>query len=35
MAIQLQAARLLTYWSASGLDRGERPDLQTGMLEPG
>jgi alkylation response protein AidB-like acyl-CoA dehydrogenase len=26
-------ARLLTYWSASGLDRGERSDLQTGMAK--
>jgi alkylation response protein AidB-like acyl-CoA dehydrogenase len=33
MATQLQAARLLTYWSASGLDRGERSDLQTGMAK--
>lgn len=33
MATQLQAARLLTYWSASALDRGERSDLQTGMAK--
>jgi alkylation response protein AidB-like acyl-CoA dehydrogenase len=33
MATQLQAARLLTYWSASSLDRGERSDLQTGMAK--
>jgi alkylation response protein AidB-like acyl-CoA dehydrogenase len=33
MATQLQAARLLTYWSASKLDRGDRADLQTGMAK--
>ncbi|MEV6898510.1 acyl-CoA dehydrogenase family protein [Amycolatopsis sp. NPDC051372] len=33
MATQLQAARLLTYWSASSLDRGQRSDLQTGMAK--
>lgn len=33
MATQLQAARLLTYWSASGLDSGQRADLQTGMAK--
>jgi alkylation response protein AidB-like acyl-CoA dehydrogenase len=33
MATQLQAARLLTYWSASALDSGERSDLQTGMAK--
>lgn len=33
MATQLQAARLLTYWSADALDRGERSDLQTGMAK--
>ncbi|SFB49587.1 Acyl-CoA dehydrogenase [Amycolatopsis marina] len=33
MATQLQAARLLTYWSASALDHGERSDLQTGMAK--
>lgn len=33
MATQLQAARLLTYWAASSLDRGERSDLQTGMAK--
>ncbi|GAB2678051.1 acyl-CoA dehydrogenase family protein [Saccharopolyspora gloriosae] len=33
MATQLQAARLLSYWSASKLDSGERADLQTGMAK--
>jgi alkylation response protein AidB-like acyl-CoA dehydrogenase len=33
MATQLQAARLLTYWSAAKLDGGERSDLQTGMAK--
>lgn len=33
MATQIQAARLLTYWSASTLDRGQRSDLQTGMAK--
>ncbi|MFD4254386.1 acyl-CoA dehydrogenase family protein [Amycolatopsis thermoflava] len=33
MATQLQAARLLTYWSADALDRGKRSDLQTGMAK--
>ncbi|GAA3360153.1 acyl-CoA dehydrogenase family protein [Saccharopolyspora gregorii] len=33
MATQLQAARLLSYWSASKLDRGERADLETGMAK--
>ncbi|MGW4489839.1 acyl-CoA dehydrogenase family protein [Amycolatopsis sp. NPDC004368] len=32
-ATQLQAARLMTYWSATALDRGERSDLQTGMAK--
>jgi alkylation response protein AidB-like acyl-CoA dehydrogenase len=33
MATQLQAARLLTYWAASKLDRGERADLESGMAK--
>ncbi|MBK0866879.1 MULTISPECIES: acyl-CoA dehydrogenase family protein [unclassified Saccharopolyspora] len=33
MATRLQAARLLSYWSASKLDRGERADLETGMAK--
>ncbi|WP_024803594.1 acyl-CoA dehydrogenase family protein [Nocardia sp. BMG51109] len=33
MATQLQAARLLTYWAATHVDRGERSDLQTGMAK--
>ncbi|HWD06122.1 MAG TPA: acyl-CoA dehydrogenase family protein [Amycolatopsis sp.] len=32
-ATQVQAARLMTYWAASQLDRGERSDLQTGMAK--
>lgn len=32
-ATQVQAARLMTYWAASELDRGERSDLQTGMAK--
>ncbi|MBB4689407.1 acyl-CoA dehydrogenase family protein [Amycolatopsis jiangsuensis] len=32
-ATQLQAARLMTYWAAGQLDRGERSDLQTGMAK--
>ena len=33
MATQLQSARLLTYWSASKLDKGQRSDLETGMAK--
>lgn len=33
MATQLQAARLLTYWAASKMDRGERADLESGMAK--
>lgn len=32
-ATTLQAARLLTYWAARRLDRGERADLETGMAK--
>ncbi len=31
MPIQLQAARLLTYWSASQMDAGKRADTETGV----
>lgn len=33
MAIQLQAARLLTYWAAAQMDAGERADTETGMAK--
>lgn len=33
MATEVQAARLLTWWSASALDSGGRADLQTGMAK--
>jgi alkylation response protein AidB-like acyl-CoA dehydrogenase len=33
MATRLQAARLVTYWAASKLDRGERADLESGMAK--
>lgn len=33
MATNLQAARLLTYWAASKMDRGERADLESGMAK--
>ena len=33
MATNLQAARLLTYWAAAKLDRGERADLESGMAK--
>ncbi len=33
MAIQVQAARLLTWWAASKLDRGERADQETAMAK--
>jgi len=33
MAIQLQAARLLTYWAAAQMDAGKRVDTETGMAK--
>jgi len=33
MAIQLQAARLLTYWAADQMDAGKRVDTETGMAK--
>lgn len=33
MAMNLQAARLLTYWAAGQADAGERVDLQAGMAK--
>jgi alkylation response protein AidB-like acyl-CoA dehydrogenase len=33
MATEIQAARLLTYWAASKLDRGERADLESSMAK--
>jgi alkylation response protein AidB-like acyl-CoA dehydrogenase len=33
MATNVQAARLLTWWAASELDRGGRADLQTSMAK--
>lgn len=33
VATQVQAARLLTWWAASKLDRGERADMETGMAK--
>lgn len=33
MATQVQAARLLTWWAASKLDRGERADMETGIAK--
>ena len=33
MAMQVQAARLLTWWAASKLDRGERADQETAMAK--
>jgi alkylation response protein AidB-like acyl-CoA dehydrogenase len=33
MATEIQAARLLTYWAASELDRGERADLESSMAK--
>lgn len=33
MATEVQAARLLTRWAASQLDRGGRADLETGMAK--
>ena len=33
MATEVQAARLLTWWSAAALDSGKRADLETGMAK--
>ncbi|MCA1711943.1 MAG: acyl-CoA dehydrogenase family protein [Actinobacteria bacterium] len=33
MATNLQAARLMTYWAAATLDRGERADVESGMAK--
>jgi alkylation response protein AidB-like acyl-CoA dehydrogenase len=33
MVTELQAARLLTYWAAAKMDRGERADLESGMAK--
>lgn len=33
MATEIQAARLLTYWAASKLDRGERADMESSMAK--
>ena len=33
MATEIQAARLLTYWAASKLDRGERADTESSMAK--
>jgi len=33
LATEIQAARLLTYWAASKLDRGERADLESSMAK--
>lgn len=33
MATKLQSARLLTYWAASKMDRGQRADLESGMAK--
>jgi alkylation response protein AidB-like acyl-CoA dehydrogenase len=33
MAINVQAARLLTYWAASKADAGDRVDLEAGMAK--
>ena len=33
MATAVQAARLLTCWAATKLDRGERADLESGMAK--
>ena len=33
MATEIQASRLLTYWAASKLDRGERADLESSMAK--
>jgi len=33
MATEVQAARLLTWWSASALDAGRRADMETGMAK--
>ena len=33
MAMNLQAARLLTYWAAAQADAGERVGVQAGMAK--
>lgn len=33
MATEIQAARLLTYWAAAKMDRGERADMESGMAK--
>ena len=33
LATELQAARLLTYWAAAKMDRGERADLESSMAK--
>jgi alkylation response protein AidB-like acyl-CoA dehydrogenase len=33
MATEIQAARLLTYWAATKLDRGERADMESSMAK--
>lgn len=33
MATEVQAARLLTWWAADRIDRGERADTETGMAK--
>ena len=33
MATEVQAARLLTYWAADKVDRGERADVEAGMAK--
>lgn len=33
MAVQVQAARLLTWWAASRIDSGERADIESGMAK--
>jgi alkylation response protein AidB-like acyl-CoA dehydrogenase len=33
MATEVQAARLLTYWAADKVDRGERADIEAGMAK--
>lgn len=33
MATEIQAARLLTYWAASRLDRGEKAEIESGMAK--
>ena len=33
MSTELQAARLMTFWAAAKMDRGERADLESGMAK--